>query len=81
MARRNAVRKWQADPRVNSTACRTQRGGWRGERNIACEHYKEPALNGRVFMRSERPPLRRRATSLNRHQRWIQGFRARTPSP
>ena len=47
MARRNAVRKWQQTAReLHGLPYAT----WRlaSERNIACEHYKEPALNGRV---------------------------------
>jgi hypothetical protein len=47
MARRNAVRKWQQTAReLHGLPYAT----WRlaSERNIACEHYKDPALNGRV---------------------------------
>ena len=47
MARRNAVRKWQQTAReLHGLPYAT----WRlaSERNISCEHYKEPALNGRV---------------------------------
>jgi hypothetical protein len=40
MARRNAVRKWQQTAR--------ELHGLASERNLACEHYREPALNGRV---------------------------------
>ena len=47
MARRNAVRKWQQTAReLHGLPYAT----WRlaSERNTTCEHYKEPALNGRV---------------------------------
>ena len=47
MARRNALRKWQQLAReLHGLPYAT----WRlaSERNMACEHYKEPALNGRV---------------------------------
>jgi hypothetical protein len=47
MARRNAVHKWQQTAReLYGLPYAT----WRlaSERNMACEHYKEPALNGRV---------------------------------
>jgi hypothetical protein len=59
MARRNAVRKWQQTAReLHGLPYAT----WRlaNERNIACEHYKEPALNGRVScVASGRPCARR----------------------
>lgn len=47
MARRNAVRKWQQTAReLHGLPYAT----WRlaSERKVTCEHYKEPALNGRV---------------------------------
>ena len=58
MARRNALRKWQQTAReLHGLPYAT----WRlaSERNMACEHYKEPALNGRVScMASGRPCAR-----------------------
>jgi hypothetical protein len=54
-ARRNAVHKWQQTAReLHGLPYAT----WRlaGERNIACEHYKEPALNGRVSCVASGPP-------------------------
>src|SRR5215470_2729347 len=60
MARRNAVRKWQQSAReLHGLPYAT----WRlaSERNIACERYKEPALNGRVScVASGRPCARGR---------------------
>jgi hypothetical protein len=60
MARRNAVRKWQQTAReLHGLPYAT----WRlaSERNMACEHYKEPALNGRVScVASGRPCARGR---------------------
>jgi hypothetical protein len=60
MARRNAVRKWQQTAReLHGLPYAT----WRlaSERNIACERYKEPALNGRVScVASGRPCARGR---------------------
>ena len=47
MVRRNSVRKWQQNAReLHGLPDAT----WRlaSDRNIACEHYKQPALNGRV---------------------------------
>ena len=47
MARRNALRKWQQTAReLHGLPYAT----WRlaSERDIKCEHHKEPALNGRV---------------------------------
>ena len=60
MARRNAVRKWQQTARELHGL---PYASWRlaSERNIACEHYKEPALNGRVScVASGRPCARGR---------------------
>ena len=47
MARRNSVRKWQ---QLAGELHGMPYATWRmaSERDIACEHYKEPALNGRV---------------------------------
>ena len=60
MARRNAVRKWQQTAReLHGLPYAT----WRlaSERNTTCEHYKEPALNGRVScVASGRPCARGR---------------------
>ena len=47
MARRNSVRKWQQTAReLHGLPYATWR--YASERNVTCEHYKEPALNGRV---------------------------------
>jgi hypothetical protein len=59
MARRNAVHKWQ---QLASELHGLPYATWRlaSERNIACERYKEPALNGRVScVASGRPCARR----------------------
>jgi hypothetical protein len=60
MARRNAVRKWQQTAReLHGLPYAT----WRlaSDRNMACEHHKEPALNGRVScVASGRPCARGR---------------------
>ena len=60
MARRNAVRKWQQTAReLHGLPYAT--GRLASERNIACGHYKEPALNGRVScVASGRPCARGR---------------------
>jgi hypothetical protein len=59
MARRNAVHKWQ---QLAGELHGLPYATWRlaSERNIACERYKEPALNGRVScVASGRPCARR----------------------
>jgi hypothetical protein len=60
MARRNAMRKWQQLAReLHGMPYATWR--FASERNLACEHYKEPALNGRVScVASARPCARGR---------------------
>jgi hypothetical protein len=60
MARRNAMRKWQQLAReLHGMPYATWR--FASERNVACEHYKEPALNGRVScVASARPCARGR---------------------
>jgi len=59
MARRNAVHKWQ---QLAVELHGLPYASWRmaSERNIGCERYKEPALNGRVScVASGRPCARR----------------------
>jgi hypothetical protein len=60
MARRNAMRKWQQTAReLYGLPYATWR--FASERNVTCEHYKEPALNGRVScVASARPCTRGR---------------------
>ena len=59
MARRNSIHKWQ---QLATELHGLPYATWRlaSERNIACERYKEPALNGRVScVASGRPCARR----------------------